>query len=247
MTNLVYIKQNRCLTNSKILADTFGKEHKNILRKVESILPDLPSEFNRLNFEPVEYVDEKGEARPMYEMTQDGFNLVAMELTGKRARAYKIEFINEFNRRGDELQKRGLPVNDMAELLRLTADKLDEAKAAVAKAEAEKEQVQDVLTEAETFPVEWADERTLSSSEVLRKYPNLWRKHILKWAKAPAVQTWLNTKVQQDKRQLAATTRYFKEVHGLPHLGSPTSGAYYRAVFNLSDIEKVIDSLGGLL
>jgi Rha family phage regulatory protein len=245
MTNLVYIKENRTLTNSKILAEKFEKEHKEVLKVVRKHLKHLP-EFGEGNFSLISYTDDQNREQPAYEMTQDGFNLIAMSFATKKALFYKIEFIDEFNRRGDELQKRGLPINDHATLLRFAADAVDAANARADKAEAEKAKVQVVLTEAETFPVEWADERTLSSSEVLRKYPNLWRKHILKWATTPAVQTWLNTKVQQDKRQLAATTRYFKEVHGLTHLGSPTSGAYYRAVFNVSDIERVIDSLGGL-
>jgi hypothetical protein len=33
-------------------------------------------EFNRLNFQPVEYVDHKGELRRMIKMTKDGFMLL---------------------------------------------------------------------------------------------------------------------------------------------------------------------------
>ncbi|WP_428029530.1 Rha family transcriptional regulator [Ancylobacter sp.] len=44
-----------------------------------------------LNFELVDYRDAKGELRPAYEMTRDGFTLLAMGFTGKPARAFKVD------------------------------------------------------------------------------------------------------------------------------------------------------------
>ena len=41
--------------------------------------------FNALNFEVVKYIDQKGQARTMYNMTKDGFTLLAMGFTGKKA------------------------------------------------------------------------------------------------------------------------------------------------------------------
>jgi len=43
------------------------------IEKVGSL--DCPDEFNQRNFALVEHTDKKGEARPMYEMTRDGWAL----------------------------------------------------------------------------------------------------------------------------------------------------------------------------
>jgi ribosome maturation protein Sdo1 len=43
------------------------------------------------------YQDGKGEARPAYEMTKDGFIFVVMGFTGAKAAATKEAYINAFN------------------------------------------------------------------------------------------------------------------------------------------------------
>lgn len=45
-----------------------------------------------------EYTDAKGEKRLMYYMNRDGFLLLAMGFTGKKALEFKLRFIAEFNR-----------------------------------------------------------------------------------------------------------------------------------------------------
>lgn len=84
-------------TTSRVVAEKFGKHHKNVLRDIENVMKDAGEAFNRLNFEPVSYLDAKGEERPMYEMTRDGFTLLAFGFTGKAAMEWKIRFIEAFN------------------------------------------------------------------------------------------------------------------------------------------------------
>lgn len=67
-SNLVFINESgKVLTTSLKIAETFGKEHKNVLKDIREL--QCSEEFNRLNFEPVNYTDLKGEKRPMYVMT----------------------------------------------------------------------------------------------------------------------------------------------------------------------------------
>ena len=49
----------------------------------------MQKEFNALNFEYVFYFDEKGERRVMYRITKDGFALLTMGFTGKKAFLFK--------------------------------------------------------------------------------------------------------------------------------------------------------------
>ncbi|WP_025243864.1 Rha family transcriptional regulator [Candidatus Sodalis pierantonius] len=92
----VSIHNGKAITTSLDVAVYFGKLHKNVIRSIETL--DCSPEFNRLNFEPVDYIDAKGEKRPMYTMTKDGFVFLVMGFTGKKAAAFKEAYIAEFNR-----------------------------------------------------------------------------------------------------------------------------------------------------
>jgi Rha family phage regulatory protein len=67
------------------VAAIFDKQHKNVLRDIEEIV-SRTDEKNRSNFGLVEYKDAKGESRPCYLLTRDGFTFTAMGFTGAKAR-----------------------------------------------------------------------------------------------------------------------------------------------------------------
>lgn len=85
------------VTASLIVAQVFGKEHKNVLRDIESL--SCSEDFNRLNFERITYKDARNREQTAYEMTKDGFSFLVMGYTGAKAGEFKERFINEFNRR----------------------------------------------------------------------------------------------------------------------------------------------------
>ncbi|WP_334470417.1 Rha family transcriptional regulator [Arsenophonus sp. PmNCSU2021_1] len=97
----VTVHNGKAITTSQNVADYFAKLHKNVIRSIQ--LLDCSPEFNRLNFEPVNYIDSKGEKRLMYEMTKDGFFFLGMGFTGKKAAQFKEAYIAEFNRMEAEL------------------------------------------------------------------------------------------------------------------------------------------------
>ncbi|WP_139451849.1 Rha family transcriptional regulator [Campylobacter armoricus] len=76
------------------VAAVFNKRHDNIIAKINELPQD---KFNALNFKAVEYKDKKGELRPCYKITRDGFSLLVMGFTGEKAYKWKIEFIKAFN------------------------------------------------------------------------------------------------------------------------------------------------------
>lgn len=94
-------------TTSRIIAEKFGKPHKNILRIIEQVIEQAPEAFGRLNFEPTSYLDSRGKKQPMYELTRQGFMLVVMGLTGTEALAWKIRFLEAFDLMEAELRRRG--------------------------------------------------------------------------------------------------------------------------------------------
>ena len=96
INELVFKGENgKVLTTSLKVAETFGKEHKNVLKDIRELKSS--EEFNQLNFELVDYTDSKGEKRPMYVMTRDGFTILVMGYTGKKAMGFKEKYIAAFN------------------------------------------------------------------------------------------------------------------------------------------------------
>lgn len=95
---IVTIQGDHPATNTLIIAEHFGKSHKNVLQSLRALMDDCPEEFGGLNFQPTPYYDSQGKQKPMYSLTRDGFMLLSMGFTGTNATRLKIAFIEEFNR-----------------------------------------------------------------------------------------------------------------------------------------------------
>ena len=57
-------KEERVMVTSLDVAETFGKEHKNVLRDIETL--GCSEEFNQLNFEPIKYLYVKNREQKSY-------------------------------------------------------------------------------------------------------------------------------------------------------------------------------------
>jgi Rha family phage regulatory protein len=90
-------------TTSLKVAEFFGKRHTHVLRAIQNL--ECSAEFHALNFGLVEYSDAKGEKRPSYEMTKNGFIFLAMGFTGKEAAKWKESYINAFDQLEAQLQQ----------------------------------------------------------------------------------------------------------------------------------------------
>lgn len=92
------------VTTSLAIAEHFNKPHKDVLSKISRL--DCSPEFNERNFSPVEYTDAKGERRPAYQVTRDGFAFLAMGFTGKRAAKFKEAYTTAFNQMEQAITKK---------------------------------------------------------------------------------------------------------------------------------------------
>ena len=87
--------EERAICTSLDVAETFGKEHKNVLRDIREL--GCSAEFNRLNFEPISYTDSMNRKQEAYAMTRDGFTILVMGYTGELAMKFKEAYIKQFN------------------------------------------------------------------------------------------------------------------------------------------------------
>jgi Rha family phage regulatory protein len=81
-------------TDSLIVADRFKKRHGNVIRKIENLMKMKSAD--RLNFELVEYADQKGEMRKFYTMDRKSFAILAMSFTEDLALRWKLDFLSAF-------------------------------------------------------------------------------------------------------------------------------------------------------
>ena len=103
ITAAVAVVNGRATTTSLKIAEVFGKRHADVIRAIKSI--ETPDNFNERNFALVEYTDAKGEKRPAYQITRDGFTLLAMGFTGEKAMQFKIAYIEAFNAMEEQLRQ----------------------------------------------------------------------------------------------------------------------------------------------
>ena len=104
----VSLHSGRPATTSLEVAKFFGKRHDNVLRDVDALLSQLPENSLQLNFEETYQEQETPlgvkQAR-MFILYRDGFMLLVMGYTGKKALAMKLAYIEAFNRMEEELAR----------------------------------------------------------------------------------------------------------------------------------------------
>lgn len=86
--------------DSLYVAEFFGKNHKEILRDIRNIAAPnsgLSKEFAERNFALGSYKDKQNQKRPCYYLTRDGFTILVMGYTGKKALRFKELYIKRFN------------------------------------------------------------------------------------------------------------------------------------------------------
>ena len=116
-TLLVAIEGEQVFTTSLKVAEYFGKSHKHVLDSIKKLIEQISrlnfgqrmdgeNEFSRPNFRPRDYKDARGKTYPMFEISHDGFALLAMGFTGQKALEWKIQFLNAFREMERQLQER---------------------------------------------------------------------------------------------------------------------------------------------
>ena len=107
MEELVKMIDGKAVTTSRKVAEVFEKQHKNVLQSIREL--EIPEEYRKLNFQPTVYEQPnpsggKPIKQPEYLITRDGFVLLTMGFTGKKAMEFKIAYIEAFNEMEEQLK-----------------------------------------------------------------------------------------------------------------------------------------------
>jgi len=124
---LVFIDNNRPVTDSLTVAETFGKDHSRVMRDIRDL--GCSEKFRVGNFAESNYINQQGRETPKFLMTEQGFTMLVMGYTGKKAMSFKEDYINEFIRIRSTLENKVEVMSERKALiqsLKLTAELADE-------------------------------------------------------------------------------------------------------------------------
>ncbi|MDE6665304.1 MAG: Rha family transcriptional regulator, partial [Ruminococcus sp.] len=108
MNEITITNTNGLLTVSSLqVAKDFGKQHKDVIKSIENLLRETSAKnFANLTTEnsavksffiESTYADSYGRCQKCYDITRDGFSLLVMGFTGKKALEWKLKYIEAFN------------------------------------------------------------------------------------------------------------------------------------------------------
>lgn len=104
LSEFVVLSDTTLTTDSRRVAKHFKKQHHHVVQKIEGLA--CSAEFLSSNFSRVAY-EHKGNTYVGYEMTKDGFVMLAMSFTGSEAMKAKEAYIKAFNSMAEQLQRIG--------------------------------------------------------------------------------------------------------------------------------------------
>lgn len=110
MEEIILKEQNgQVLASSREIAEKFGKEHKDVLESIRNLTAENSAVKNM--FKSSQYINSRGRTYDEFLMNRDGFSLLAMGFTGKKALEWKLKYISAFN----EMEQRIKSGNQLTE------------------------------------------------------------------------------------------------------------------------------------
>lgn len=103
MNELVILKENKAVTTSLKLAESFGKRHRDVMRNISNLTAQNCAVGKM--FAKSTYLNKQNHEQPIYYMNRDGFSLLVMGFTGKKALDFKLKYIDAFNKMEDYIKK----------------------------------------------------------------------------------------------------------------------------------------------
>lgn len=120
MSNLVVLKEQQVVTTSLQVAETFEKQHKHVLDSLDELMGVAENSAD-LFWEDTYIHPQNKQSYRMIFMNRDGFTLLAMGFTGKKALEFKLKYIKAFNDMESHI-KQQLDMSNLSPELQLMAN-----------------------------------------------------------------------------------------------------------------------------
>lgn len=148
---LVFESNGEVVTDSLMIAESFGKDHYNVLKDIRKQIEYAGEEFGQVNFHESSYINSQNKRMPKYDLTEEAFTLVAMSYNTKESVQMKIKFIEEFKRMKQHIQNQQQLPTDPMSILKLTFEALEGQKQEIQHI---KTDVKDLRENAPLFAIE---------------------------------------------------------------------------------------------
>ncbi|MFC0232709.1 Rha family transcriptional regulator [Vagococcus entomophilus] len=96
--NLVIMKNQQAVTSSLQVAETFNKNHRDVLAAIDDLKEGVAENYADLFYEDIYTHPQNKQTYRQIIMNRDGFTLLAMGFTGKQALQFKLKYIEAFNK-----------------------------------------------------------------------------------------------------------------------------------------------------
>ncbi len=115
MQDLVIMKNKEAVTTSLQVAESFDKKHRHVLSAIDELKEGVAENWADLFWEDTYVHPQNKQSYRIIYMNRDGFSLLAMGFTGKKALKFKLKFIEAFNEMEDVIRKNTVPqtIEDM--------------------------------------------------------------------------------------------------------------------------------------
>lgn len=104
MDRLVCIKDDQVMTTSKAMAESFGRDHKNVLASIEKLIESR--HLGELEFKPTSYTDKSNRQSKMYLLTERGFLIAMPFIGGSKSKDGQVRLVDRFIEMREALEKR---------------------------------------------------------------------------------------------------------------------------------------------
>ncbi|MGC7087636.1 Rha family transcriptional regulator [Enterococcus faecalis] len=111
MNNLVIMKDKQAVTTSLQVAETFNKNHRDVLAAIDDLKEGVAENYADLFYEDSYIHPQNKQKYRQIIMNRDGFTLLAMGFTGQKALKFKLKYIEAFNQMEKEIQEPKLPTS----------------------------------------------------------------------------------------------------------------------------------------
>ncbi|WP_353097707.1 phage regulatory protein/antirepressor Ant [Tissierella praeacuta] len=137
MSNLINItnQNGQLVVSSREVARDFEKEHAKVTRDIENLIEGIAKNGDTYNhlFIDSKYQNEQNKQwYKEYLLTRDGFSLLVMGFTGKKALTWKLKYIEAFNKMEQALKEQEKPLKLDSKFMYQIAQELEEKEKQIA-------------------------------------------------------------------------------------------------------------------
>lgn len=117
----IVIENDQPITTSRNVAENFDKNHQHILRDIDELKSNdgVVQNWTDLFHETTYTHPQNKQQYREYYMTKDGFTLLAMGFTGKKALEFKLAYIDQFNQMEEHIKQQQIDTSRLSPELQI--------------------------------------------------------------------------------------------------------------------------------